>query len=311
MVVEKTDAIFKIGSLDRATRERIKEDEIKESLDSSQATSGFQTNAQSFPAKALEIFISPLKSIEDHLARIAKNTTVISGGTEANEYFINYPFSGTLSVPKGRTVFNFTSGKVTFPTGEEFTMNNALSNTEKREMQSLLIVTEGGVSVRSVGIGSISTQVDPKVYMLYYSKFSTIEVITTRPTSLYVAASTHPEGIPNVTLATYFSGIPYIANETISTGSVILQTAYDNAQTESLYSTLNRNVRDGYLINKGDGGSLYVWISSDGGTFYRDSISANYITINPNDSFDLSGMDINSIKIGASANSTSYQLVAQ
>lgn len=96
---------------------------------------------------------------------------------------------------------------------------------------------------------------------------------------------------------TFLTGRPYVSETTVA--------AAGTPNTERIVTDpvqgLGRNAHTGYIINDGPG-SLLVRLSNDGATF------APVQTVIPNQILDLTGEDVHTVQIDASANATAYRL---
>lgn len=106
------------------------------------------------------------------------------------------------------------------------------------------------------------------------------------------------------------AGRQYIRNSTVATGNVDPATAYTTADTHSINTALTKNATTGYVKNRDNSATLFVWISLDG-TEYGQSgagLAVEYSTIQPNSALNIDGGEVNSLKVGADSNSIMYEV---
>lgn len=99
-----------------------------------------------------------------------------------------------------------------------------------------------------------------------------------------------------------YVGRPKVYDETVAEAGT--------PNTHDVNTDLGRNGGDGYVFNIGDG-DLYVYISDDGTNFNGgvEEGSDEKITILKHQTFGLSGLNIDTIKVDASEDGTAYRVV--
>lgn len=126
-------------------------------------------------------------------------------------------------------------------------------------------------------------------------EFDYLKVITSRPTRLFIEASTEQNAVGYFP-ATYFSGKPYVKEDTVATAGtpVVLD----------VRGFLGTNAHTGTIENRSGAETLYVYLSDDGETYTEK------IPIEAAQGLNLENEDVALIKIDASADNTPYFVFA-
>jgi len=134
-----------------------------------------------------------------------------------------------------------------------------------------------------------------------------LRVRAPRATCTYTATEYIQTTFKNVD---FKAGRQYIRNSTITTGNVYPATAYTTADTHSVNASLTKNATTGYVKNRDNSATLFIWISLDG-TEYGQSgagLGTEYASIQPNSALNIDGGEVYSLKVGADTNSINYEV---
>lgn len=106
------------------------------------------------------------------------------------------------------------------------------------------------------------------------------------------------------------AGMQYIENRTITTGNTDPATAYTTADTHSVNSSLTKNATTGYVKNRDNSATLFMWISLDGTNYDPRGVGLGvaYASIQPNSALNIDGGEVYSIKVGADSNGINYEV---
>ena len=213
----------------------------------------------------------------------------------SEKFDTTFPSSGEYEFPSGRTSIDLKTGVVKFPDSDDIEyMSHTFQDTIGRSIE---IKTEKEISIVLYDRDRVelSTAVFPKLYRKTNLEFTAIEITTSSLTNIWITVSSEPDGVPELTLATFKEGNPYITHGTIAAAGA--------ADTVDVRTNLGRNAHDGYITNEGVGvGVLYVYFNS--GTGY----TADYVTINPFGVFNIRDEDISLLQLDTDVNGTQYRI---
>ena len=106
------------------------------------------------------------------------------------------------------------------------------------------------------------------------------------------------------------AGRQYIRNTAVTTGNVDPATAYTTADTHRINASLTKNATTGYVKNRDNSATLFIWISLDGTEYGQTGagLGTEYASIQPNSALNIDGGEVYSLKVGADANSINYEV---
>jgi hypothetical protein len=117
-------------------------------------------------------------------------------------------------------------------------------------------------------------------------------------------------GRPDWSVQLFVEGKSYIRNGTVAVGNTDPATAYNTADTHNVRAYLGHLATSGFILNKSNTATLFIWISIDGVNFYGtgagEGVDKEYTLVAPNTGYDLERATAYSFKIGANANNTPY-----
>ncbi len=245
-----------------------------------------------------DLLLEQIKATHDTNATLSSIATALSTQLPVKRHEeANYPLSGKKSLPVNETAFfNIKEGNVTFSSAADTEyLTQPISDTL---CHSIYIYTDRTIDIElyEEDRPELTTSIFPIQWRKIYVDFNTIKIKTTAPTNIYLIVSTEPEGVPEVNLAEYHEGNPYVRRNSI--------TAAGTPETFNINVVIGENAHTGTVSNTSVASDLYVELSSDGTTF-TDSI-----ILYPQQGLDLEDEDVHSIRIDASANATPYQIIA-
>lgn len=213
----------------------------------------------------------------------------------APRYDATFPLTGTQEILAGKTTFNFKNGDVLTP-GTEAALR--MSHPMPGIVRSIEIITEKEIRLElyEEDRSELVTSIFPRMFRKTFLEFTRAEITAYGPTNVWLAVSTEPEGVPELNLADYKEGNPFIDRDTIAVAGT--------PNTVDVRGTLNRNVHDGYITNMGVGvGILHVYFTADGTNW-----TTEYATINPFGVFNIIDDDIAQLRIDTDVNATQYEI---
>lgn len=108
------------------------------------------------------------------------------------------------------------------------------------------------------------------------------------------------------------AGRQYIRNTSVTTGNTDPATAYTTADTHSVNAALTKNATTGYVKNRDNSATIFIWLSLDGTEYGQTpngaGLGTEYASIQPNSALNIDGGEVFSIKVGADANSIQYEV---
>ena len=155
----------------------------------------------------------------------------------------NYPLSGKKSLSANEQIFfNIKEGNVTIQsTGAVEYMTQPISDALCR---SIYIYTDRSIDIElyEEDRPELTTTILPLQWRKCFVEFNTIKIKNVAPTNIYIIVSTEPEGVPEVNLADYYEGNPYVTRGTLIMG---VPTEID------VWANLGRSASAGFLANVG------------------------------------------------------------
>lgn len=105
-------------------------------------------------------------------------------------------------------------------------------------------------------------------------------------------------------------GDSYRRNDTVTTGNSDPATAYASAKEHKVYAYLGRRATQGFILNKDTTATLFVWVSSDGTTFYGsgtgEGVGVEYFPVPPSTQFTITPLIVHTLKVGADSNTINF-----
>lgn len=213
----------------------------------------------------------------------------------APRYDATFPLTGTQEIPLGTTTFNFKNGDVIL-SGVEIPMR--MSHPIDQTVRSIEIITEKEIVVELYegDRSELETSVFPRIFRKTYLEFDRCSILASSGTNIWMAVSTEPEGVPEIKLADFKEGNPFI-----TTGAVAVPGTTVDVDVRG---TLGRNAHDGIITNLGVGiGILHVYFSNDGTTF-----TTGFKRINPFGVLNLENEDVDTLRLDTDVGGTQYEI---
>jgi len=208
----------------------------------------------------------------------------------------------TKKLPTGTTIINFYQGIVLFPDGS----TESLMMPIKQDLRSCLFYCDWHILAEFLSTGGkvvYASYIAPEWQRFSQMQgFKTLRLTAEVPVFVWLAVSTVEDRVPDIKPLMEAYGKPYIYNGSVSTGSTTISDAYANSDEHNIADTLGRRFRTGYIFNESETASLYVWLSVDGSYTLEE-----YTRVPPTSTLEITG-HFYSVKVGASANDTSYSI---
>lgn len=210
---------------------------------------------------------------------------------------ISYPRTGKKDLPVGINTIDLLTGIVLFADGST---PDRLPHqiTEETPCRALLIYTDAEIEV-----GTYIHKSEPVTYSSVFPwlhtvkkhpAFDTVQIKTTKLTQIFIAAATTAWGIPELDIADFYSGNPYVTRGTLA----------EDAEVEiDIRTNLGRYGHVGFIANVGPGvGELQV--------YEYDGISwtTEYYSIVKDGVENLAKSDIGQLKLVAANAGASYEV---
>lgn len=106
------------------------------------------------------------------------------------------------------------------------------------------------------------------------------------------------------------AGMQHIENRTVTTGNAAPATAYTTADEHNMNTSLTKNATTGYIRNRDNSATLFLWFSLDGTNYDPRGVGLGvaYTTVPPNSAVNIDGAEVFSFKVGADTNSVAYEV---